>query len=134
MKKVILLLIFSAFLTTFSSTALAADSNISCIQNAIDNRDNTIIFAVEMYYSSIKKALETRKNTLKSAWEIGDKKERRESIKDAWNNFRKDQKDFSKEFKKSKRDAWNKFTKDRRDCGRNALLDDHTTSSVDEDL
>jgi|GEM_PF-2519291 len=46
----------------FDATAL------TCVQNAIDARDNAIIMGLDAYYPAAKTAIQTRQAALKTAW------------------------------------------------------------------
>lgn len=94
--------------------------DLACMQTAVEKRDNAIISAVDAYASAVKTALQTRRDALKAAWGIADKKQRRLALRAAWDAFRGTWKNVAKDLRSAKRDAWMQFNKDQRSCSGNA--------------
>lgn len=94
--------------------------DLACMQTAVEKRDNAIISALDSYSSSVKTALQTRRDALKAAWGITDKKLRRRAIRAAWDSFRGTWRNAAKGLRAAKRDAWAQFNKDQRTCNGNA--------------
>ena len=71
-----------AFADTSSTTVAtstiptATSTQITCIQNALEKRENALITGVDVYNTSVKTALTNRLAGLKSAWAMLDKKTR----------------------------------------------------------
>lgn len=101
------------------------------MQRAIDKRDTAVIVAADKYHADLKKALETRRDELKKAWEITEAKERRKAIRTVWDHYRKSVKDARKVMREARHTTWKQFYTDRRQCGIHALSDDSTNESAD---
>ena len=120
--------------TTGTSTATSTPKrmvNLVCMQGAVDKRDTAIVVAVDKLSVSWKKAVETRKGVLVSAWKIEDTKARREALRAAWNAYNKEHKVARDMFKTDRRLAWKQFETDRKLCGKNVQTDDATNERVD---
>ena len=111
-----------AFATLFAGMAFAEESGqsaalaasaVSCIQNAIDSRDNAVIAGIDAQSASVKSAIQTRTASLKAAWAQADKKARRDALKAAWDANRKAIKASRESFKTARKAAWDKFNADR---------------------
>lgn len=94
--------------------------DLACVQTAVEKRDNAIISAVDTYASAVKTVLQTRRDALKAAWSIADKKQRRSALRAAWDAFQGTSKNVTKGLRSAKRDAWMQFNKDQRLCNGNA--------------
>ena len=145
MIKKIITVSFLSLLMFFGITAVRADDNnsggdsnsnasISCIQNAIDKRDNALISAVDVYASAAKTALQTRRDTLKAAWTITVRKDRRAALKAAWNTFSKSAKDIRKQLNESRKTVWNQFNTDKKNCSINHFDEPQGGQGVDAQL
>src|SRR3989344_5984228 len=88
--------------------------DLACMQTAVDKRDSAIIAGVDAYHTAVKTALETRKTSLKAAWGITDRKERRAALKTAWRAYRTALKGARKGLHTSKNAVWAAFKADRR--------------------
>lgn len=49
----------------------------TCMRTAVEKRDNAVIAALNTFHASVKKDLETRRDTLRAAWDISAKNERK---------------------------------------------------------
>ena len=107
---------------------------IECIQNAIEKRDDSILSAIDKRYESQKSALVTRKTDLIAAWNIGNQKNRRTAIKNAWQKYSAAIQKSRKGYDASRLNAWKQFYTDRKACGKNAISDDRTTEGIDNNL
>lgn len=90
--------------------------NLACMQTAVEKRDNAIISAWDALTASIKTALSVRRDALKAAWGISDKRERRDAIRKAWTDFKNTKKEASRAFNQARKDAWKQFKTDARAC------------------
>jgi hypothetical protein len=121
---------------TFGKTATTTPSiiDLACMQTAVEKYDNAIIAAWDKRSADVKTALQTRRDALKSAWGIQDKKERRAAIKAAEKAYRTAIAQARKTFKSERQAAWKQFIIDRRACGPEAAVDDATTYGLDASL
>ncbi len=88
----------------------------ACMQTVIDARETALIAEWAAYTAGITSAYSARKATLHSAWDITDRKQRREAIRAAWRVFEKSMHTVRADWKKARHDAWQKFKKDRKSC------------------
>lgn len=126
MKKIIILTVALTFM--FAGIFVFAEEQPSqtlsgtpvfdatCIQNAIEKRDAALIAGWDIFSGAVKTALQTRKDTLKTAWGKATKAERKAAVKAAWDTYKKSARDARTTMKKVKKDAWNQFRKDRVGC------------------
>ncbi len=141
MKKLIALILLVA--TLWGGPIVSAETktptpapvpNIDCFQKALEMRDTSIIAAVQTHSDSVLTALNTRKEALKSAWNITVAKERRTAINTAWNNYRKSIRDARTTMNNAKKTAWKTFYTSRKACGNTGAYDDQMGSGVDSQL
>jgi hypothetical protein len=92
------------------------DADISCIQNAIGERDTSLANMAVGWSSSIKDALETRRDAERASWDIGDHKERRVMQRKAWGDYGQVLRAANKTKTKERVQAWKKFDNDRQKC------------------
>ncbi len=105
--------------------------DLVCMQAATEKRDNAIIAAVDTHHAAIRTALETRRNALKNAWAITDKKQRRAALVSAWQVYRKSQREAAQAFRKSRQTVWGQFRKDRKSCGKGTGVEDHGNEAAE---
>lgn len=108
--------------------------NLTCIQTAVEKRENAIIAAVDAYATKVKTALIARRDTLKAAWNKTDAKERRDGIRAAWNAFRGTWKNANRDLHVARKAAWEQFKKDRRACGKAESPEDTAGQAADANL
>lgn len=87
-----------------------------CVQNAIDKRDNAIIAATDVYSAAAKTALQTRRDALKAAWALADRKARHSALTAAWKAYRSSLSKARKDFNKARAAAWKQWGIDRKAC------------------
>lgn len=114
--------------TPTPSTTPAVD--LACMQTAVEKRDNAIIAAWDTLSTSIKTALQTRRDALKAAWGISDKKERAKAIKQAWTDFRKTKKESARTFNRARKAAWKQFRADANACRATATYESEGSDMV----
>ncbi len=119
--------ITSPALAQSTSTVIQA-SMLTCMQNAVEKRETSIISAVDTFNGSISKIHSVRKTALVDAWKIEDKTARNEARKSAWTTYRTDAKSAHSTMKSSRQTAWNTFKADRIACG--APITDTTAMDV----
>lgn len=108
--------------------------DLACMQTAVEKRDNAIMAALDTYSSGVKTALQTRRDALKAAWGITDKKQRRTALRAAWDAFQGTWKNATKALRGAKKDAWTQFNKDQRACYANAGEEPASGQGVDAQL
>ena len=92
------------------------DADVSCIQNVIDERDTSLANMTTGWSSSVKGALEARREAEKASWNISDYKERRVAQRKAWSDYDKILRTANKAKTKERVQAWKKFDNDRQQC------------------
>ena len=106
----------------------------TCLQNTVERRDNSIIAAFDGYHGTIKTALETRRDGLKTSFGSTNKKESQAAIRNVWNTYKTTQRRAKTVLKDARNAAWQKFNADRKACGPAASAEDKTPSGVDAEL
>ena len=122
--------------TSDSNVDVKVESNrgtvdLACMQTAVEKRDNAMIAAQDAYSASWKTALQTRRDELKAAWGIQDKKQREEAIRAAWKKFRESRKTGRENFRTARKNAWNTFKTDSKACKAQGNLDASLGASLD---
>jgi len=139
MKKILLtlacfsLLVVGAIVladSTSTATTSVITADATCMKNAIEKRDTTIISSFDIYQASVKSALEARKTALKAAWDLNDKAQRKAAIKAAWKNYRDSVKLARSTLNAAKKAAWKQYVVDRKAC-KSVGMEDSTGSGVD---
>ena len=105
-----------------------------CMQNATVKRDDAIIAGLDTFSSSVKVALQTRRDSLKAAWAITDNTQRKTAIKTAWTAFQGTWKKTKQAMRNAKKTAWQQFRTERKACGSVVISNDQTGESVDAGL
>jgi len=74
--------------STFAPAAFARTTfDVQCMQTAVEKRESTFISAFDAYYASVRTAMISRKDAVKSAWAITDSTQRENAIRNADKNF-----------------------------------------------
>lgn len=94
----------------------AKEVDLVCMQTAVEKRDNAIIAGLDTYYTNVKAALVARRDALKAAWGMTDRKARQEAIRKAWNDFKGTWKKERRALDIARKKAWKEFNKDKRAC------------------
>ena len=100
--------------------------DVACISSAVDKRDT----AIAGVFDTLKSAVMTRKDALKSAWAQTDQKARRTALKSAW----KDYASSVSSARSARKATWTAFYTDRKSCGAGAATDDTATQASDQNL
>lgn len=90
--------------------------NSECMKSAIEVRDTAIIGALDTFSGKVRSALMTRKDTLKTSWDLSGKP-RRDAIKSAWRIYNTSIKSAKQEHQSARRAAWTAFHTARAACG-----------------
>lgn len=83
--------------------------NLSCVQDAVADRETSILASYEKHFTAMKTALTDRKTALNTAWGKTDAKERRTAIKNVWKEFRTDKAASHKLLIKERKAAWKTY-------------------------
>jgi hypothetical protein len=116
------LLSTSLLLVGFSASAQQGtgkaprEADISCIQNVIDERDTSLANMAAGWSSSVKEALEARRDAEKASWEVPDYKGRRVAQRKAWGDYDNVLRAANKTKTRERVRAWKKFDNDRQQC------------------
>ncbi|WP_146164609.1 hypothetical protein [Nitrosospira sp. Nsp2] len=111
----LLLAVFPVFAAQQAGKA-PPEAAISCIQNVIDERDTSLANMAAGWSSSVKEALEARRDAEKASWEVADYKGRRVAQRKAWGDYDKVLRAANKTKTKERVQAWKKFDNDRQQC------------------
>lgn len=123
MKKYSAILFLFIFVATLGVGAKAyAEKNltpavISCMQDAVEKRDTSIISSVSTFSTSVTSALTVRKDAIKASWNLSTKEERDSARKSAWENYKTSAVQAKQDLKTGKSKAWDQFRIDRKACG-----------------
>jgi len=133
MKKTIGGIIASFLLVAVALPASAALDS-ACMASAVEKRDNAIISAWNAYSAKVKTALESRRDSVKTAWantEVG-VTSRRAAIRSAWRNFISTVRSARRELKSSRLSAWRTFRNERKSCGASAADEPYNSGNEGE--
>jgi len=132
MKKILLATLLlapiAAFAQTGTSTATttpivtgtttpATTTQVTCIQNALEKRENALITGHDAFNTAIKTALQNRLANLKDAWGQTDKKVKQTKKTAAWKTFKTETQSAHTTMKTTRQTAWRAFDADMRACG-----------------
>ena len=92
------------------------EADVTCIQSAIYERDTSLANMAGGWSSSVKEALEARRDAEKASWDISDQKERRIVQRKAWSDYGNVLRAANKAKIKERTQAWKKFDNDRQQC------------------
>lgn len=110
------------------------DIDVACIQAALDARDTALATMVGSWSSTVREALEERRDTLKKSWDISDYKARRNVQRKAWSDYGKILKKANSIKASERRDAWKTFTHKRKLCEGAYAPEMKTGSTYDANL
>lgn len=111
-----LLLVYFPVLAQQGTSKAPREADISCIQNAIDERDTSLANMATSWASAVKDSLEARRDGEKASWNISNYKERRLAQRKAWSDYDKIIRTANKTKTKERVEAWKKFDNDRQQC------------------
>lgn len=118
-----------AFAETIPSTPTIKTPNtldLACMASAVGTRDT----AIAGMFDTLKNAVITRENALKTAWSQTDKKVRRDAIKAVWKSYASS----VVSARSTRKAAWTAFYQARKVCGPGAAAEDATTQAADQNL
>lgn len=91
--------------------------DLVCMQTAVEKKENAEIAATDTLNTSVKAAMAVRRDALKAAWGIEDRKIRDEATRKAWKEFRRTMRSIQKVMKKTMRTVARQFEDDSYNCG-----------------
>lgn len=100
-----------------STQAVPTQAKITCVQNAIEKRENILIAGHGTFNTSIVQALTARKDSLKSAYALTDRDAAKTAKKATWNTFGTQTKVAHDTMRSTRKASWNTFNTDMRACG-----------------
>jgi hypothetical protein len=100
-----------------STPKIVTPATISCVQNAIEKRETTLIAGHNAFNTSVTGALTARKDGLKSAYALADREAAKAGKKTVWNAFGTSTKAAHDTMRTVRKTAWNTFNTDMRACG-----------------
>jgi DNA repair ATPase RecN len=126
MRKAIILLLTALIISITTSSALAATyysdsltdytnrnkaegTESLCRQTAIDQRDTTILTAIDKFASDLKNSITTRKEALKNAASLTVRSERYKATNKAWEEFRTSWKRAGRDLNSARNTAWRDY-------------------------
>lgn len=89
----------------------------SCVQVAVDTREQAILTGLSAFTTSLQSAFGQRKTALYAAWGISDAAQRKATVKTAWMTFKQSKQTAQKTFRTARRTAWTNFKTAARKCG-----------------
>lgn len=113
-----------------------AEVDLSCMQIAVEKRDNAIITAWDQYIPKVKTSLEKRRDALKAAWAIEEKEARQQALMDAWKVYRSEVQKVRQDMRTGRQSAWKTFNTERKACKATAsdMMGDRSNSGADGSL
>lgn len=90
---------------------------ISCMQDAVEKRDTSIITSMTTFSTSMTDTLTKRKEAIKTSWTLDPQETRDLARKVAWDNYKTDAVNAKQTLKASRAKAWEQFRADRKTCG-----------------
>ncbi len=94
----------------------ALGAGLVCVQTAVEKRENAIIAAFDVFSTSSKTALQTRRDALKAAWALTEKKARKAAIKKVWNDFTVTTRNSRRALNKTRAAVWKQYKKELKAC------------------
>lgn len=94
---------------TRSASTTPKTVNLTCMQTAVDIREDGIISAHTAYNTAIMSGLTARKSALHDAWGLTDGTVRKTAIKSAWSAWKSAHTDARADLKSSKKAVWTTF-------------------------
>jgi hypothetical protein len=103
--------------TTTQATTTATSTQVICIQNALEKRENALIAGHDAFASAIKTALTNRLTGLKDAWAQTDRSVRQTKRQAAYKAFRTESQSANSTMRSVRVGAWKTFDTEMRACG-----------------
>jgi hypothetical protein len=103
--------------TTPATSTSATSSQVTCIQLALEKRENALISAHDIFNTAVKTALTNRLSALKDSWAQTDKKLKVDKRVAAYKNFRNEVTTANNTLRNTKNSAWKNYQADAKACG-----------------
>jgi hypothetical protein len=103
--------------TGVNATSTATTTQITCVNTALDKRENALIVGHDAFAASIKTALQNRLTGLKAAWAETTKKAKQEKRNVTYKAFRTESQAAHTAMKTARLNAWRAFDTDMKACG-----------------
>jgi hypothetical protein len=97
--------------STDATTKAKKTVNLTCMQTAVDTREDAISKAFGDFNDSMDEALSDRKDALHDAWGITNQSERSKAVKTAWKDWNTAKKTAYSELRSDRKAIWATFTK-----------------------
>lgn len=97
-------------------TPTATSTQVICMQNALEKRENALIASHDTYSTAVKTALQNRLSGLKSSWEL-DRKARIAKREATYKAFRLEMQTANNNLRTTKNTTWKTFQTDAKNCG-----------------
>ena len=94
----------------------ATSYNTQCIQTAIEKEQGAFITSIDTYYATVRSAMISRKDALRTAWSISDSKQRRDTVRNAEKNFTTTERNAAKTRRDADRAAEKTFKSEAKLC------------------
>ena len=125
MKKLITGLLITIFATTsafamnaIETTSISTDTTkLTCASSAVVKREDAIIAAHDTMSAAVKSAMVARRDSLKVAWSITDKRQREAARKASWSKFRVDTQAAHNLMRETRKASWSSFESSMKICG-----------------
>lgn len=108
---------FAVSAQTGTGSGTASTINNTCVQTAVDAREQAVASAWTALNSSMTSALSARQTALHNAWGITDGPTRRAARAAAWSAFETASKNAISTFRTARNSAWSAFAKASSACG-----------------
>ena len=91
------------------AATVATTTDMTCMAEAVETREDALIAAWDSFNTATKAALETRKDALEDAWNQDTSKSQKKASIAAWKAWKKASKEAHAEFKTDRKAAWDTF-------------------------
>lgn len=115
---------------TYGATPAKRTLDRACMQKASITRDAAIMTAFDSSAASLKAGLQKRSDAISAGWNTENQKDRRATLKTAWDDWKKVLKDSRSALSKARVAAWKQFQTDRVACGPGATTDEQSAQGA----
>lgn len=119
--------------STVASSTRPRAVDATCMSEAVDVRETTLMTAWGDLNTALTAALTERKEAFVDAWAMTDTAERNKALKTAWATWRTDKKEAHTEFKADRKAAWDTFKATVKSSCKVTLPKDEATEKVAKD-
>jgi hypothetical protein len=108
---------YAAEMNGASAASSTTSYNVACVQTALDVRETALITAHTALNTAIVQALTVRKDSLKAAWALTDKKARNTARTASWTAFKTSSETAHKAMRDARKGAYTTFNTTMKACG-----------------